>query len=108
MAGPVGRVGGSPFSPLRRRNARWWSPAAPVRPAVRLGRTPAFAARAMPVAADEDTVRDVIHAFNAKGSAALDTRWAGARPRRILDGDIASIIAAAKARPDKPGRPFTC
>ena len=32
------------------------------------------------VAADEDTVRDVIHLFNAKGLAALDPRWAGGRP----------------------------
>ena len=37
------------------------------------------------VAADEDTVRDVIHAFNAKGLAALDPRWAGGRPRLISD-----------------------
>ena len=29
------------------------------------------------VAADEDTVRDVIHAFNEWGLAALDPRWAG-------------------------------
>ncbi len=29
------------------------------------------------VAADEDTVRDVIHLFNAKGLAALDPQWAG-------------------------------
>jgi quercetin dioxygenase-like cupin family protein len=34
-----------------------------------------------PVAADEDTVRDVIHAFNERGLAALDARWAGGRPR---------------------------
>ena len=34
------------------------------------------------VAADEDTVRDVIHAFNDKGLAALDPQWAGGRPRR--------------------------
>ena len=33
------------------------------------------------VAAGEDTVRDVIHAFNAKGLAALGPRWAGGRPR---------------------------
>jgi transposase len=32
------------------------------------------------VAADEDTVRDVIHAFNANGLAALDPQWAGGRP----------------------------
>src|ERR1700692_3651781 len=29
------------------------------------------------VAADEDTVRDVVHAFNEKGLAALDPNWAG-------------------------------
>ena len=39
------------------------------------------------VAADEDTVRDVIHLFNQKGLAALDRRWAGGRPRLISDGD---------------------
>jgi Winged helix-turn helix len=32
------------------------------------------------VAADEDTVRDVIHLFNQKGLAALDPRWAGPPP----------------------------
>jgi transposase len=36
-------------------------------------------------AADEDTVRDVIHLFNQKGLAALDPRWAGGRPRLISD-----------------------
>src|SRR2546421_4638999 len=37
------------------------------------------------VAADEDTVRDVIHAFNQKDLAALDPQWAGGRPRLISD-----------------------
>ena len=32
------------------------------------------------VAADADTVRDVIHAFNEQGLAALDPRWAEAVP----------------------------
>jgi transposase len=59
------------------------------------------------VAADEDTVRDVIHAFNQKGLAALDPRWAGGRPRRISDSDIEVIVAAARTRPEKLGRPFT-
>jgi transposase len=59
------------------------------------------------VAADEDTVRDVIHLFNAKGLAALDPQWAGGRPRRISDGDIDVIVAAARTRPEKLGRPFT-
>ena len=38
------------------------------------------------VAADEDTVRDVIHLFNAKGLAALDPWRAGGPPRLISDG----------------------
>src|SRR5438034_11180963 len=60
------------------------------------------------VAAHEDTVRDVIHAFNEKGLAALDPRWAGGRPRLISDEDIEFITMTAKTRPEKLGRPFTC
>jgi transposase len=60
------------------------------------------------VAADEDTVRDVIHLFNAKGLAALDPRWAGGRPRLISDSDVDVIVAAATTRPEKLGQPFTC
>ena len=60
------------------------------------------------VAADEDTVRDVIHLFNQKGLAALvDPRWAGGRPRLISDGDIEVIVTAARTRPEKLGQPFT-
>jgi transposase len=59
------------------------------------------------VAAGEDTVRDVIHTFNAKGPAALDPRWAGGRPRLISDGDIEVIVTAARTRPEKPVQPFT-
>ena len=58
------------------------------------------------VAADEDTVRDVIHAFNEKGLAALDPRWAGGRPRLISDADVEVIVAAATTRPEKLGLPF--
>ena len=32
-------------------------------------------------------MRDVIHAFNERGLAALDPRWAGGRPRLISDDD---------------------
>src|SRR6478752_7087480 len=60
------------------------------------------------VAADEDTVRDVIHLFNQKGLAALDPRWAGGRPRLISDDGIAVIVTAATTRPEKLGLPFTC
>src|SRR5688572_21825753 len=59
------------------------------------------------VAAHEDTVRDVIHAFNEIGLRALDPQWAGGRPRRISDDDEAFIVATATARPGTLGRPFT-
>jgi transposase len=59
------------------------------------------------VAADEDTVRDVIHAFNAKGLAALDPQWAGGRPRLISDVAIQVIVTTATTRPEKLGQPFT-
>jgi transposase len=59
------------------------------------------------VAADEDTVRDVIHVFNEKGLAALDPQWAGGRPRLISSEDTEFIIAAATARPAVLGQPFT-
>jgi transposase len=59
------------------------------------------------VQADEDTVRDVIHAFNQRGLDALDPRWAGGRPRRISAEDEAFIVQAATTRPEKLGRPFT-
>jgi transposase len=59
------------------------------------------------VAADEDTVRDVIHLFNEKGLAALDPQWAGGRPRLISDDDVKFIVTAATTRPEKLGLPFT-
>jgi transposase len=59
------------------------------------------------VAADEDTVRDVIHAFNQRGLAALDPHWAGGAPRRISDDDVVFILATAHTRPKKLGLPFT-
>src|SRR5262245_32839236 len=59
------------------------------------------------VAADEDTVRDVVHLVNQKGLAALDPRWAGGRPRLISDDDVDRIVEAATTRPEKLGLPFT-
>jgi transposase len=59
------------------------------------------------VAADEDTVRDVIHAFNAQGLACLRLRWAGGRPRRITDADTTVIVTTATTRPRKFALPFT-
>ena len=54
------------------------------------------------VAADEDTVRDVIRAFNERGLAALDPQWAGGRPRRGCEP--CSWSSNAWARPGKKGR----
>jgi transposase len=65
------------------------------------------AAIARLVAADEDTVREVIHAFNAKGLAALDPQWAGGRPRLISDDDTGFIVTTATTRPGALGIPFT-
>ena len=59
------------------------------------------------VAADPDTVRDVIHAFNAQGLTALKPHWAGGRPRRIGDDDVAFVVSVALMRPKKLGLPFT-
>jgi hypothetical protein len=59
------------------------------------------------VAANEDTVRDVIHAFNQRGLAALDPHWAGGASRLISDDDVAFILATATTRPKKLGLPFT-
>jgi transposase len=53
------------------------------------------------VQADDDTVRDVIHAFNQQGLAALDPRWAGGRPRLISAEDEAFIVQTATTRPEK-------
>ncbi|MET7767884.1 helix-turn-helix domain-containing protein [Nocardia sp. NPDC005366] len=65
------------------------------------------AAIARLVAADPDTVREVIHAFNEKGLAALDPRWAGGRPRLISDDDIEFVVATATTRLVRLGMPFT-
>jgi len=65
------------------------------------------AAIARLVQADQDTVRDVIHAFNQRGLACLDPRWAGGRPRLISAEDEAFLVKTATTRPEKLGRPFT-
>ena len=57
--------------------------------------------------ADPDTVRDVIHAFNTTGMAALDPHWGPGGPRRITTEDEAFIVQVATTRPRAVGRPFT-
>ncbi|RNG24100.1 IS630 family transposase, partial [Streptomyces botrytidirepellens] len=59
------------------------------------------------VQADEDTVRDVIHAFNEKGLACLDPRWAGGRPRQLKSDEEDFVAQTATTRPVKLGQPFT-
>lgn len=59
------------------------------------------------VAADEDTVRDVIHQFNKIGLACLDPRWAGGRPRQLSPDDEDFVVQTATTRPAKLGQPFT-
>jgi transposase len=59
------------------------------------------------VAADPDTVRDVVHAFNDRGLDCLDPRWAGGRPRRNTADGEARILEVARTRPRALGLPFT-
>ena len=59
------------------------------------------------IAADPDTVRDVIHAFNAHGLSVLEPHWGAGRPPRITDQDEAFVVEIARRRPQKLGLPFT-
>ncbi|MCX5357506.1 IS630 family transposase [Streptomyces sp. NBC_00124] len=59
------------------------------------------------VAADEDTVRDVIHRFNEIGLACLDPQWAGGRPRQLSPDDEDFVVQTATTHPVKLGQPFT-
>lgn len=59
------------------------------------------------VAADEDTVREVIHRFNEIGLDCLDPGWAGGRPRLLTDAEENLVVQTALTRPEKLGQPFT-
>jgi transposase len=59
------------------------------------------------VQADQDTVREVIHAFNQRGLDVLDPQWAGGRPRRISPDDEEFLIQTATTRPERLDCPFT-
>jgi hypothetical protein len=67
-------------------------------PTSHVGREQVLDALKAAFAADEDTVRDVIHTFNARGLAALDPRWPRGRPRLISDLDIAASALASGRR----------
>ncbi|MFE9883180.1 helix-turn-helix domain-containing protein [Streptomyces sp. NPDC005784] len=57
------------------------------------------------LAADEDTVRDVIHRFERDRPGL--SRWAGGHPRLLSDDDEAFVIQPATTRAVKLGQPFT-
>ena len=58
-------------------------------------------------AATAQYAREVIHAFNTQGFAALDPKWSGGRPRKF--GSVAREIVCrvAKTAPQQVGLPFT-
>ncbi|MFI9433275.1 helix-turn-helix domain-containing protein [Streptosporangium sp. NPDC052375] len=51
----------------------------------------------------DDYVRDVIHAFNERGFAALDPKWGGGRPRTISEQVREHICLITKTVPAEWG-----
>ncbi|MGW5366678.1 IS630 family transposase [Actinopolymorpha pittospori] len=58
-------------------------------------------------AASQGRVREVIHAFNESGFAALDPKWSGGRPSRIGPQAREQICRTARSAPSALGLPFT-
>lgn len=58
-------------------------------------------------AATAQYAREVIHAFNEKGFAALDPKWSGGRPRKFGPHARELICRVARTPPQQAGRPFT-
>ena len=58
-------------------------------------------------AATAQYAREVIHAFNEQGFAALDPKWSGGRPRRIGPAAAELVCRIAKTPPQQLGLPFT-
>src|SRR6478752_4608018 len=56
---------------------------------------------------DPQYVREVIHAFNDQGFAALDPKWNGGRPRRFGPDARELICQVAKTAPQQLRLPFT-
>lgn len=59
-------------------------------------------------AAKEQTVRDVISAFNDRGFSALDPKDTVGQCRRSARWCVREICRTAKSDPDRLGCPFTC
>jgi transposase len=57
--------------------------------------------------ASDGYVREVIHAFNESGFAALDPKWSGGRPRKFGPAARALICRIARSTPTVLGQPFT-
>ncbi|MDP8970752.1 MAG: IS630 family transposase [Actinomycetota bacterium] len=55
----------------------------------------------------ERYIREVIHAFNDQGFAALDPKWSGGRPKTIDDATRRAIRRLALSRPPDLDLPFT-
>ena len=62
------------------------------------GRSPAEAAAMF--AATAQYAREVIHAFNAHGFAALDPKWSGGRPRKFGRSPARSSAGWPRPRPN--------
>ena len=58
-------------------------------------------------AASEGYVREVIHAFNEQGFAALSPKWRGGRPRKFGSAARDQICRVAACKPAELGLPFT-
>jgi transposase len=58
-------------------------------------------------AATEGYVREVIHAFNDSGFAALDPKWSGGRPPKFGPAARELICRTARSTPSALGQPFT-
>lgn len=58
-------------------------------------------------AATSQYAREVIHAFNETGFAALDPKWSGGRPPRFGPQARETVCRVAKTPPHELGRPFT-
>ncbi|MFK4086952.1 transposase [Kribbella sp. NPDC020789] len=58
-------------------------------------------------AATAQYAREVIHAFNESGFAALDPKWSGGRPKRFGPPVRETVCRVAKTPPQRLGRPFT-
>lgn len=59
-------------------------------------------------AATATYAREVIHAFNQQGFAALDPKWSGGRPHRFGPHTRETICRVARIPPQRLGLPFTC